>query len=125
MRLAPVISLVVSAVVCVVLLLTWLSLRAINPQAEIFDRALAEIDHFAMLENALYRDVFAARAGSLRNYDPLVRELNGLRDSVDRLRGAAAIDAQTTAAVQQLATSIDQQEVLVEEFKSKNALLHN
>jgi len=49
MRLAPVISLIVSAVVCVVLLLTWLSLRAINPRAEIFDRALAEIDHFAML----------------------------------------------------------------------------
>jgi signal transduction histidine kinase/CheY-like chemotaxis protein len=125
MRLAPVISLIVSAVVCVVLLLTWLSLRAINPRAEIFDRALAEIDHFAMLENALYRDVFSARAGSLRNYDPLVRELNDLRDSIDRLRGAAAIDAQTTAAVGQMATSIDQQEVLVEEFKSKNALLHN
>jgi signal transduction histidine kinase len=125
MRFAPVICVVISAVVCLVLLLTWLSLRALNPQAEIFDRALADIDHFAMLENALYRDVFSARSGSLRNYDPLVRELNDLRNAIDRLRSTAAVDAETTAAVGQLATSVDQQEVLVEEFKSKNALLHN
>ena len=26
----------------------------------------------ALIENALYRHVFAARAGMLRNYDPLV-----------------------------------------------------
>jgi len=125
MRFAPVICVIISAVVCLVLLLTWLSLRALNPQAEIFDRALADIDHFAMLENALYRDVFSARSGSLRNYDPLVRELNDLRNAIDRLRSTAAVDAETTAAVGQLATSVDQQEVLVEEFKSKNALLHN
>ncbi len=125
MKLAPAVCLIVSAVACVVLLLTWLSLRAVNPEAEVFDHALAEIDHFAMLENALYRDVFSARSGSLRNYDPLVRELDALRDSIDRLRATDAIDAETTAAVEQLATSIDQQEVLVEEFKSKNALLHN
>src|ERR1700749_3857995 len=124
MKLAPAICLVASAVACVVLLLTWLSLRAINPEAEIFDRALAEIDHFAMLENALYRDVFSARAGSLRNYDPLVRELDALHRSIDRLRAAAAVDTETGASVEQLAASIDQQEVLVEEFKSKNALLH-
>jgi len=56
-----------------VLLLTWLSLRAINPEAELFDLAFAALDRFAMLESALYRDVFTTRAGTLRNYDPLVR----------------------------------------------------
>jgi signal transduction histidine kinase len=121
MRLTP----VVAIVSLLVPLLTWLSLRAINPEAELFDHALAEIDHFATIENALYRDVFTARAGTLRNYDPLVREIVALRDSLDRLRATAVIDAETAAAVDQLAASVDQQEALVEQFKSNNALLHN
>ena len=54
-----------SVAACLVLLLSWLSLRAVNPEAELFDRSLTEIDHFTMLENALYRDVFAARTGTL------------------------------------------------------------
>lgn len=121
MRLTP----VVAIVSFLVLLLTWLSLRAINPQAELFDQALAEIDHFATIENALYRDVFTARAGTLRNYDPLVHEVVALRNSLDRLRKTAVIDAETAAAVDQLAASVNRQEDLVEQFKSDNALLHN
>ena len=108
-----------------VLLLTFLSLRAIDPQAELFDRALGELDRFATLENALYRDVLTARAGTLRNYDPLVREINALHDSLARLRETSAIDGETTAALDQLAASIDRQELLVERFESDNALLHN
>lgn len=108
-----------------VVLLTWLSVCAINPDAELFDRALGEIDRFAMTENALYRDVFTARAGILRNYDPLVREINELRSSLDRLRETAAVDSETTMAVDQLAASMGRQEALVEQFKTDNALLHN
>ncbi|MEA2865941.1 MAG: hypothetical protein QOE39_656 [Bradyrhizobium sp.] len=108
-----------------VVLLTWLSLRAINPEAEMFDHALGELDRFSMIESALYRDVFTARAGTLRNYDPLVREIDALHDSLDRLRKTAAIDTETAAAVDQLAVSVDRQEELVEKFKSDNALLHN
>jgi signal transduction histidine kinase len=121
MRVAP-----AAAIVSVlVLLLTWLSLRAINPDAELFDHALAELDRFAMIENALYRDVFTARAGILRNYDPLVREIHDLHDSLDRLRETSAIDRETARSVDQLAASIGRQEELVEQFKSNNALLHN
>jgi signal transduction histidine kinase len=108
-----------------ILLLTWLSLRAVDPQAELFDRALVELDRFATIENALYRDVFTARAGTLRNYDPLVEEINALHDSLDRLRATSAIDAETNAAIDRLATSVDRQEDLVELFKSDNALLQN
>jgi signal transduction histidine kinase len=109
----------------VVLLLTWLSLRALNPEAELFDVALAELDHFTMIENALYRDVFSARAGMLRNYDPLVREIAALRICRDRLRQAATMDHETAAAIERLAVSVDRQEELVEKFKSDNALMHN
>ncbi len=108
-----------------VLLLTWLSLRAINPEAEAFDVAATELNHFAMVENALYRDVFSARSGMLRNYDPLVREIEALRASRDRLREVAAIDPETTDAVNSLSASVDRQESLVEKFKSDNALMHN
>src|ERR1700682_4567631 len=99
-----------SIVSLLVLLLTWLSLRAINPEAELFNLAFAALDRFAMLESALYRDVFTARAGTLRNYDPLVHEINALRDSLDRLRETAAIDTETAAAVDRLAASIGRQE---------------
>lgn len=110
---------------CLVLLLTWLSLRAFNPEAELFDRALAELDRFAMIENMLFRDVFTARAGTLRNYDPLTQEIDALRNTLDRLRETAAFDEETTAAIDRLAASVERQEELVEQFKSNNALLHN
>ncbi len=109
----------------VVVLLTWLSLRALNPEAETFDVALAELEHFAMIENALYRDVFSARTGMLRDYDPLVREIDALHICRDRLRQSAAMDQETAAAVDRLARSVDRQEELVEKFKSDNALMHN
>ncbi len=121
MKIAP----AVAIVPVVVLLLTWLSLRAINPDAEMFDQAIGEIDRFAMMENALYRDVYSARIGTLRNYDPLVREIDALHGSLDRLRETAAIDAETTAVVDQIAASVGRQEELVERFKTCNALLHN
>jgi hypothetical protein len=77
MRVAPATAIVVS----LVLLLTWFSLRAVDPQAELFDRALAELDHFGMIESTLHRDVFTARTGRLRSYDPLVNEINALHSS--------------------------------------------
>jgi signal transduction histidine kinase len=111
--------------VALILLLTWLSLRAFDPQAELFDRALVELDRFATIESALYRDVFTARAGTLRNYDPLVEEIDALRESLRRLRATGAIDQATSAAIDLLAASVDRQEELVELFKSDNALLQN
>jgi signal transduction histidine kinase/CheY-like chemotaxis protein len=113
------------AVPFLILLLTWLSVRALNPEAELFDRALAELDHFEMLENGLYRDVLAARAGILRNYDPLVREVNALHGSLDQLGETAVIDSETAAAVDRLAALVQRQEELVEQFKTVNALLQN
>jgi signal transduction histidine kinase/CheY-like chemotaxis protein len=113
------------AIPVLVVLLTWLSVRALNPEAELFDRALAEIDRFAVTENTLYRHVLIARAGSLRNYDPLVRNIRELYDSLGRLRETAVTDDETAAAVGRLAASVVRQEDLVERFKSDNALLHN
>jgi signal transduction histidine kinase len=115
----------VAKFVCLVVLLTWFSLRSINPQAELFDRALAELDRFRMIESELYRDIFTARTGMLRNYDPLVKQIKALRSSIERLRSISAIDRETMQAVDQLAALVDRQEGLVELFKTENAILHN
>jgi signal transduction histidine kinase len=115
----------VVTVICLVLLLTWFSLRALNPEAEQFDRALTELDHFETLESMLYRDLLMARSGMLRNYDPLVSGVEAMHASLRRLRENADVDAQTKAALDPLAVSVARQEDLVEQFKSDNALLHN
>jgi hypothetical protein len=121
MRIVP----AVTVVALLVLLLTWLSLRAIDPNAERFDLALREMDNFKTLEAALHRDVLSARAGVLRNYDPLVRETGALDVSIARLRQVAATDIVTKTAIDRLAVMVVEQGHLVEQFKSDNALLQN
>jgi hypothetical protein len=108
-----------------VVLLTWLSLRAVNTGAERFDRALAELDRITETDAALHRDVLSARAGLLRNYDPLVRETDALDAAVARLSAIMTPDATAAAAIDRLAESIARQEAMVEQFKSMNALLQN
>jgi signal transduction histidine kinase len=106
-------------------LLTWLSFRAIDTDAERYDRALKALDRFTMLESALHRDVLSARAGMLRNYDPIVQETNALRESLGRLRDNTSVDAEEAAAIDRFIAAATQQEELTEQFKSNNALLQN
>jgi signal transduction histidine kinase len=107
------------------LLLTWLSVRAADADADLFDRALGILDEFANVENELHRDVLSARAGMLRNYDPLVREVDALDDALGRLRETAAADAEVVAGIARLRSMVNEQEALIEQFKSDNALLQN
>jgi len=113
------------AVPFLLLLLTWLLLSGLNLNSSLFDRQLRALDDFAMIENALHRDVLTARAGLLRHYDSLVSEMGALHDVLDRLQKAAAADPEEKAAIDRLAALVDRQEGLVEQFKSKNALLQN
>lgn len=121
MRLTPTLA----AVPLLLLLLTWTLVHSINTNAERYDRALTSLDDFAMMENALRRDVLAARAGLLRDYDPLVREVASLQRVLDRLREVAAVDAEIATGIDGLSATIIRQEDLVERFKSDNALLQN
>ena len=113
------------AVPFLLLLLTWLLLSGLNLNSPLFDRQLRALDDFAMIENALHRDVLTARAGLLRHYDSLVSEIGALHDALDQLRKAAAADPEEKAAIDRLAALVDRKEELVEQFKSKNALLQN
>jgi signal transduction histidine kinase/CheY-like chemotaxis protein len=124
MRLRPTAA-VASLLLLLLLMLTWLSLRAINGNAELFDRAINALDRYTSLESALQRDVLSARAGMLRNYDRLVSEVNALNASLSQLREIAAIDDETARVLDHLEKSTGQQEELVEQLKSDNALLQN
>jgi signal transduction histidine kinase len=115
----------IAAVALLALMLTWLSLRAVNGGAETFDRALAELDQFTKDEGVLRGDLLAARAGLLRNYDPLVQQINAIHASIYRLHDITVDEPRLTAAVDHLAAAVDLQEQTIEQFKSDNALLQN
>jgi hypothetical protein len=116
---------VIAGVALLSLILTWLSLRAVNGNAETFDKALAEIDRFTEDEGVLRGDLLAARAGLLRNYDPLVLQINAIRGSLDRLHDIAIDEPRLRAAVDQLTNVFERQEQTIEQFKSDNALVQN
>ena len=121
MKVAP----AAAAIPILLLTLSWLAFRSVDPEQERYDRALKALDRFTVTEISLHRDVLTARDGMLRNYDPLVREINALRDALGRLRDNASGDAEEAAAVDRFAAAAARQEELTEQFKSDNALLQN
>jgi signal transduction histidine kinase len=107
------------------LLLTWLLLSGLNLNSARYDRELRALGEFSRLERALNREVLTARAGLSRNYDALARLTDEYSQSLDRLREAAGPGSEEGAAIEVLAADARWQQDLVEQFKSKNALLRN
>jgi signal transduction histidine kinase len=114
-----------TGVALLALALTSLSLHAVNANAETFDLALTELNRFTKNEGVLRGDLLAARAGLLRNYDPVVQQVDAISVSLDRLRDIAAGDPRVLAGVEELAAAAARQNQIVEQFKSDNALLQN
>jgi len=121
MKMTPVVVLVSF----LLLLLTWLLLSGLNLNSTRFDRQLEALDQFFRLERALNREVLTARAGLSRNYDALARLTDAYDDSVHQLRETAGSDAEEGAAIAVLAAGAHRQQNLIEQFKSRNALLRN
>jgi signal transduction histidine kinase len=117
---------VVVVVSCLLVLLTWLLLSGLNLNSTRFDEQLEALDRFSRLERALNRGVLFARAGLSRNYDTLARLTDAYEGSLNRLSEAAGSDAaEVVAAIDVLAAGARHQQELVEQFKSRNALLRN
>ena len=79
---------------------------------------------------AVQRDVLRARAGLLLSYDPLVNSVVSLRRTVATLQELFASsdfgsDGSLERLLSQLQEAIDADEALVEQFKTRNALLQN
>jgi signal transduction histidine kinase/CheY-like chemotaxis protein len=112
------------------LVLTWLLIQGASPDAARHERTLDALRAALLNEAALQRDVLQARAGLGRDYDPLVQSTEALRRAVGDLRAAShgtRGDRRTAIErhVVSVAAAIDDQEALVEQFKSRNALLQN
>jgi len=121
MRVTPV-SLMVPTLL---LLLTWLLMSGLNLNSARYDRELAAFHEFERLERGLNREVLTARVGLSRNYDALVRATDGLDSSLDVLRQAAGAGSGESAAIEALAAGAAREQELVEQFKTRNALLQN
>ena len=121
MKLTP----VVAIVTLLLLILTWLLTGGLNLNSARYDRELRALDDFSRFERGLNWEVLTARVGLSGNYDALVRLTHLLNDALARLREAAGKDSEEGAAIEVLAARAARQEQLIEEFKSKNALLQN
>jgi len=112
------------------IVLTYLLVRGATPDAALHERTLAALQALILNDAALHRDVLRARAGLLRNYDPLVQSVAGLRAAVNDLAAVRAIASDEASEeigdrLAGLAAAVAEQEDLVERFKSDNALLQN
>lgn len=121
MKLTP----VAAIVTLLLLILTWLLTGGLNLNSARYDRELRALDDFSRFERGLNREVLTARVGLSGNYDALVRLTHLLNDSLARLREAAGKGSEEGRAIEVLAARAARQEQLIEEFKSKNALLQN
>ena len=115
----------VLVVLGLLLVLTYLLLRGAAPDAALHERRLRAIDELILNQAALQRDVLRASHGLLLNYDPLVATVKTLREVAEELRGAAAARSAASSLIESIAAGLDEQEALVEDFKSAHALLRN
>lgn len=83
------------------------------------------LDSYALADRALQRDLLMARAGLLRNYDPMTADTAEIDASLSRLTRLATRDPALGSAVRRLAADGNVRMELAEQFKSDNALLQN
>jgi len=114
-----------AAVFSLLIFLTWLTLRGIDTNATAYTMTLQAFDDFELAEASLHRDVLQARAGLLRDYDPLVRALEAMQRAAARLQSYAQTEGLDVKPVSRLAEAAAKEEDLTERFKSENALLQN
>ena len=119
--------LVASAVTILLLLglLTCLLVRGTDTHAPQYEQTLQAFDDFALGEASLLRDVLQARAGLLRDYDPLTRDIDAMEGAVARMRTHAQAEGLDAGPIDRLAASVARQDELTERFKSSNAVLQN
>jgi signal transduction histidine kinase len=112
------------------LMFTYLLIGGASPDPTHHERILTALHALVREDATLQRDLLRARTGLLRTYDPLVRTVNGLRAALAVLQdvgdaGDAAEAAGRARPLADLVAAVETREALVEDFKSRNALLQN
>jgi signal transduction histidine kinase len=101
-----------------------------EPSRETHEAILTSLQAIDINHASLQRDVLRASAGLVRNYDPLVDSVVNLHEAVTKLRelfsrSNVGCDKVLEELLVKVSESIDGDEALVEEFKTRNALLQN
>ena len=73
-------------------MLVWSLFSGLNMQRPALDRAAADLSDFTLHENALHRDLLSARAGLLRNFDPVNQAVALLDADLSHLRTTGIVD---------------------------------
>jgi signal transduction histidine kinase/ActR/RegA family two-component response regulator len=110
--------------------LTYLLVPFARPDVSRHDFTFDALRVLLLNDAALQRDLLKARAGLLRNYDPLVQSVENLRRAVGVLRSDSEVAGgsmrrEIARHIEGIAAAVTDQEALVESFKSYNALLQN
>jgi signal transduction histidine kinase len=101
-----------------------------GPSREMHEAILTSLRAIDINHASLQRDVLQASSGLVRNYDPLVDSVVNLHGAVTRLRDLfsrsnVGCDSALEKLLAKVSESIDGDEALVEELKTRNALLQN
>ena len=101
-----------------------------DPGRSTHEKIMTTLREIDLNHASLQRDVLRSRAGLLRSYDPLVASVVALRGVTARLNdllSGTGLDHEGKLArlLRELQSGIDADEGLVEQFKTRNALLQN
>jgi signal transduction histidine kinase/ActR/RegA family two-component response regulator len=112
------------------LLLTYFLVQAATPDEALHEHTLDALRQLILNDAAVQRDVLRARTGLLRNYDPLVRSVENMRNAAERLRSAdhvasGSAQEEIKRRIEGAIAAVRDQESLIDTFKSNNALLQN
>jgi len=123
-------SLLVPIVASLLIALTYLLVQGTVPDSAEHERVLHALRTVILQDAVLERDVLRARTGLLRNYDPFVQSIGSLRDGTKELAIAREITggaarAEIDQRLAALASAVDEQESVLESFKSDHAVLQN
>ena len=109
--------LLVPVIAGLMLLLTYFLVQGATPDPALHERTLDAFRQLILSDADLRRGVLAARTGRLRNYDPLVRAVEDMRDAAIRLQTAdhvagAAAQGDIRDRIEQSAAAVRDQESL-------------
>ncbi len=114
-----------AAILPLVALLTWLSVRSVGPQGADYVSAQRDVARVSSAEAQLQGDVLRARAGLLRDDDPIVADMAELERAAAELRGQAMVPEVDRGLPVVLQRLVERDAAALERFKTDNALLQN
>lgn len=107
-----------------IVLLTWLLVRGLQPPDPQTEGARRALDRYAAAQGALHRDVLRARAGILRSYAPLASHITEMRRELAVVR-LNLEDAEAVRLLAPIAAEAEAEGLLTQRFTKGNALLRN